>query len=201
MVDMTQLPPRQISRMRHSWIAGVVFAAAALVISPALAAEEVFEWAGLFLTLAGVGVRCACTLYIGGHKERSLVSDGPYSVTRNPLYVGSFLGVLGMGLSLGSLSLAALMVGAMLLYYPHVVGSEEARLQALFGKEFDEYAARVPRWLPRLSLWQSRYEISVRPYLLMRTLRDCGWWLLVLPLSELVHWTHEMGWIPTIALP
>lgn len=201
MTHITELPPRQISRMRHSWMAGLGFALAALVISPALAAEEMFEWAGLLLALTGVGIRCACTLYIGGRKERALVTDGPYAVVRNPLYVGSFLGVLGMGLSLGSLVLSLAMVAAMALYYPHVVASEEARLRALFGAAFEDYAKQVPRWWPRLSLWQSRSEITVQPKLLLRTLLDCGWWLLVLPFSEAVHWVQAMGWIPAIALP
>jgi|SRR5690606_5803833 len=53
------------------------------------------EWAGLALLILAVLGRCACMLYLGGRKGADLVAEGPYSVSRNPLYVFSILAVCG----------------------------------------------------------------------------------------------------------
>ena len=53
--------------------------------------------------VAGAALRFWATLYIGGRKETVLVTDGPYSVCRNPLYLGSFLLAVAAALFLNSL--------------------------------------------------------------------------------------------------
>src|SRR5882762_3924792 len=54
--------------------------------------ESVIEWAGRLLIVVCILGRTWCSLYIGGRKTRRLVMAGPYSVSRNPLYVFSVIG-------------------------------------------------------------------------------------------------------------
>lgn len=77
-----------------------------------------------------------------------LLSDGPYALTRNPMYLGH-LGFLA-GLALVTRSPVAL--GAFLWQRRRLaarVALDEARLAERFGDEYRRYARSVPRWLPR----------------------------------------------------
>jgi protein-S-isoprenylcysteine O-methyltransferase Ste14 len=51
----------------------------------------VMEAVAFMFYLAGLGFRFWATLYLGGRKGSSVIAEGPYSVCRNPLYLGSFL--------------------------------------------------------------------------------------------------------------
>jgi protein-S-isoprenylcysteine O-methyltransferase Ste14 len=57
-----------------------------------------FFFGVILLAIASFG-RIWCSLYIGGFKTNSLISGGPYSLCRNPLYFFSFLGGIGIGLA------------------------------------------------------------------------------------------------------
>ena len=86
------------------------------------------------------------SLYISGYKEDRIVVEGPYSIVRNPLYVFSFLGALGLGLATKHFSILAVIAGAFILYYPLVVLTEERNLQCKFGQKYWDYANRTPRF-------------------------------------------------------
>jgi protein-S-isoprenylcysteine O-methyltransferase Ste14 len=55
----------------------------------------------LGLVLVGIATvgRLWCALYIAGYKDSDLITSGPYSITRNPLYFFSFVGFAGIGLA------------------------------------------------------------------------------------------------------
>src|SRR5690349_15131041 len=57
-------------------------------------AEDAIEWAGMILIFICVCGRTWCSLYIGGRKISELVAVGPYSISRNPLYVFSIIGAV-----------------------------------------------------------------------------------------------------------
>jgi protein-S-isoprenylcysteine O-methyltransferase Ste14 len=84
---------------------------------------------------------------IEGHE---LIQQGPYAVVRNPIYLGMFGLILAAGLTFSNWWQ---IVGAMATF---VVGlsirirAEEGLLRETFGSKFDEYARRVPAFLPRL---------------------------------------------------
>ena len=80
-------------------------------------------------------------------KATSLVSSGVYRITRNPMYLGLLLELLGLAAFLAN-PLALLLVPAFVLYINRFqIKPEERTLSALFGGEYGAYQERVRRWL------------------------------------------------------
>ena len=77
----------------------------------------------------------------------SLVTTGPYALSRHPMYVGWALIHLGAGLYGGSAWVLLSVPAATLAEYPAVLG-EERHLVESFGSEAESYIATVPRYLP-----------------------------------------------------
>lgn len=156
---------------------------------------EMLGYALIFLCVAG---RSWCSLYIGGRKKVQLVQDGPYSVSRNPLYLFSVVGGIGIGLQAGSLT-AGLICGLFVfIIFNAVIRREEVFLASHFPVAFAEYAARVPRWGLRVSNWQSSDELLVRPRFVLLTFRDALGFLAAIPLLEMVDWAQQAGWLPVL---
>ena len=82
-------------------------------------------------------------------KNTELTMTGPYAFTRNPLYLGSMLIAFGFALASRNIWIALALAVLFAVIYVPVIRSEEAFLRSKFN-EFDDYAARVPRLLPRL---------------------------------------------------
>ncbi len=102
----------------------------------------------LLVVLPGLWLRAYAAGYV--KKNAELTRTGPYAYTRNPLYLGSMLIAFGFAIAAGRVWLGVLLVGLFLLIYWPTILSEEAFLRASFAG-FDDYAARVPRLLPRLT--------------------------------------------------
>lgn len=198
-----RLPLGRVQDLRRTLLMGAIGVAFAglLVVEPFDMGETFYhfwtETPGYLLILIAIGVRLWCTLYIGSRKNRRLVTTGPYSLTRNPLYVGSVIGAVGVGLQTGMLTFALIAGGLTALVFAWVVGREEAHLAAIFGAEYETYRARTPRVLPRPSLYRDdgpTHEFEVAA--LWRTLRDSSLFLLAVPLTEALEALHMMGWLP-----
>ncbi|MGO4741088.1 isoprenylcysteine carboxylmethyltransferase family protein [Bosea sp. 2KB_26] len=76
-----------------------------------------------------------------------IVDAGPYRFTRNPIYLGMFLGLIGLAVAFDSLWLLVLLVPFSLVIRYGVVAREEAYLDRKFGDVYLAYKARVGRWL------------------------------------------------------
>src|SRR5690242_6764250 len=92
--------------------------------------HTLIERVGLLLILVCIMGLTWCTLYIGGHKKRELVTSGPYSVVRNPLYVFTTMGAAGIGAQSGSALLTILFAAGSLAVFYVVARREEAFLAA-----------------------------------------------------------------------
>ena len=102
----------------------------------------------LLLVAPGVWLRAYAAGYV--RKNAELTRTGPYAYTRNPLYLGSMMIAFGFAAAAGSwIILIALAVLFAAIYIPTIQG-EEGYLREHFAG-FDEYAAKVPRLLPRLT--------------------------------------------------
>ena len=117
---------------------------------------------GLFLGVAGELIRIWAIGYTGQISRglepgaHRLMTAGPYSLVRNPLYVGNVLNGLGVlvaasgGLSIQQLSqLWFGVLAGLVLLYSSLICVEEEFLSAKFGQEYLEYSRRVPALCPR----------------------------------------------------
>jgi protein-S-isoprenylcysteine O-methyltransferase Ste14 len=102
---------------------------------------------GAIVVVPGLVIRALASGHV--RKNESLATSGPYAYTRNPLYLGSLL--IGLGFCMAAHNWwvgLALVVMFFAIYLP-VIRGEEAFLRTRFP-EFEEYAQRVPRMLPRV---------------------------------------------------
>jgi protein-S-isoprenylcysteine O-methyltransferase Ste14 len=87
------------------------------------------------------------TTIIPNKPAKALVLDGPFRLTRNPLYLAMALLTVGVGLWLDTWWVLILLVPAVVLVDRVVIAREEAYLRRRFGAEYDAFSARVRRWL------------------------------------------------------
>jgi protein-S-isoprenylcysteine O-methyltransferase Ste14 len=193
----------RIGFRRRGWIAVVLLAPATAVamLSDPLALEGTTLDLALdslaWLTLAGgVALRFWATLYVGGRKQRAIVQEGPYSLCRNPLYLGSFLIACSAALFLQSAVFAVAVAAAVVAYATVTVPAEEAHLRETVGEEYGRYCERVPRFLPRLSGIQVQSPIVVHLNGLRRELLRALQWLAIPLLAEAILSLRSQPWWP-----
>lgn len=78
-----------------------------------------------------------------------LVTEGLYSYSRNPMYIGVLLIILGQAFRQRSVSILWWGGGMWIAFHNRVIGWEEPHLVEKHGEEYEEYREQVPRWLPR----------------------------------------------------
>jgi protein-S-isoprenylcysteine O-methyltransferase Ste14/pimeloyl-ACP methyl ester carboxylesterase len=78
---------------------------------------------------------------------RNLVSSGPYRFSRNPMYVGVSLILFGWAIAFGSWGLVLYALIVMAAFHLRVLVNEEPYLSHTHGRRWDDYRARVPRWI------------------------------------------------------
>lgn len=77
----------------------------------------------------------------------ALVTDGPYRISRNPLYLGAILVSLGLAVLLGSLTAFLFPLALLWILNGFYVPREERALKTRFGTPYLDYRCRVRRWL------------------------------------------------------
>jgi protein-S-isoprenylcysteine O-methyltransferase Ste14 len=77
----------------------------------------------------------------------TIVESGPYRSTRNPIYLGMFLGLIGLAIGFDDLWLLMVLVPFALVIHYGVAAREEAYLERRFGNVYRGYRSRVRRWL------------------------------------------------------
>jgi protein-S-isoprenylcysteine O-methyltransferase Ste14 len=115
--------------------------------------RDLFDWtspttvAGTVFVLVGLLVRtwAAGTL----RKQRELATTGAYAFVRHPLYVGSFLMMVGFGTLIHDPITLWAVAGPIAWIYWQAIKSEERQIARLFPKQWPGYAASVGRLLPR----------------------------------------------------
>ena len=133
------------------------------------------DWLSLALggTVAAVGVFLRAMASGHVQKNQQLATTGPYAYCRNPLYLGSIIIAIGFVIASRDLWVALGVVALFIFIYVPVIRSEEAFLRNRFA-EYEDYASRVPRLLPK-TLWFRGLtsEFSHQLYLRHREYNAC----------------------------
>ena len=132
---------------------------------------------GMVLVAIGSLGRMWCSVYIAGYKDRTLIPQGPYSVCRNPLYFFSTFDARGVGCCTETIPFPLAFLALMIVYYPLVIRKEERRLREYFGRDFDEYAQRVPVYFPRFSLLTEPETYTMKPTAYRRHMFSALWFV------------------------
>jgi protein-S-isoprenylcysteine O-methyltransferase Ste14 len=119
--------------------------------------EFVIIPAGAFLSLSGLFLRAWSMRHCGKagasqDRIKRLTTTGPYHVCRNPLYLANMFIFTGLLV----ISEVLWVIPAFLTYafvrYGSIIAREESAMSLQFGRDYEEYRGRVPRWRPRLAL-------------------------------------------------
>ncbi|TPW26465.1 methyltransferase family protein [Pararhizobium mangrovi] len=191
-------PFDQTMRLRLLQIGGGLVAFALLVIRPvfSMEAHEFIEDTGLLVVVIGIAGRLWSTLYIGGRKNDALVTTGPYSITRNPLYVSSCIAAAGVGLMAGSLVIAATLFVLAYCALGMARNGEEKYLDSRYGAAFAAYRTRTPRFWPQPLLYREGSSPTFSPKALRRTFVDGLWFIALFPALELVEHLQDVHVLP-----
>ena len=146
--------------------------------------------------LAGCIGRIWCSVHIAGRKNAVVVAQGPYSVCRNPLYFFSMFAFMGAGLAFESFTTLAIFTIVFFLTHWPTILREERFLRGEFGADYDAYCARVPRFFPKLSLYQVPATLTVDTRVFTKSLRESGFIPLTYVAGQAVVLAHEAGVLP-----
>jgi len=103
--------------------------------------------AGLSLDLSAIFTMARARTNIMPHRAAGrLVDWGPFAYSRNPIYTGNTLALIGLSLALDRVWLLAAAFAAAALTQTLAIRREEAHCEARFGEAWRDYAAHVPRW-------------------------------------------------------
>jgi protein-S-isoprenylcysteine O-methyltransferase Ste14 len=190
-------------RTRLSRVAGIiVFACVAFcgsrwaLTSPVTG--SILTGLGLILVSVAACGRLWCMLYIAGYKTQKLVTAGPYSLCRNPLYLFSFLGIIGMGLGSATFTIPLIFIVAFILYYPFTIKKEENRLLEIHGEAFRNYCEKTPRYFPSFKHFSEPEQYRVDPRIFRSHVGNAMLWVWFFGLWKLFECLRAEKWIPTL---
>jgi protein-S-isoprenylcysteine O-methyltransferase Ste14 len=157
------MKPDRITRLggwlfsQRSWLPLPIVAA--LLLIPAETSASISTrvlWPGVLMVAAGELLRIWAVHHIGvisrTRSERlgPLIATGPFSLVRNPLYLGNILLWVGFAVSARLLWLTPVVLVLLAVQYHAIVRWEERLLESRLGQTYRTYTTRVPRWIPSL---------------------------------------------------
>jgi protein-S-isoprenylcysteine O-methyltransferase Ste14 len=128
--------------------------------------NDILVWPlSLFLVIMGETLRLWALRYIGKFsrttkkKGRLLITDGPYAFTRNPLYCGNLLILLGFTVASELIWFIPIVMILFCFQYHCIVQWEEQILREYFPQDAECYFQSVPRWLPKWQIVRNHLQI------------------------------------------
>ena len=160
--------------------------------------EESLFLLGMCLVAVGIVGRAWSLAYIAGNKNARLVTSGPYSLCRHPLYFSNLLGALGLGFATETVTIPLIIICAFALYYPFLITKEEDELKKRFGSAYDDYYVKVRRFFPSFkSFHENEYVlIAQKPFRI--GVVNLGYFILLIGVLEFLEGIHRAGLLPTL---
>lgn len=146
---MRILPPRLVLIFVIAMVAADLLAPATAVIGPA------WRWAGVLPMAGGIALTIAAARQFDRARTNIrtfdeptlLVTDGLFRFSRNPMYLGFVLFLVGLGVFLGTLPAMLMALAFAIIADRWYIRFEERAMRAKFGEAYAAYATRTRRWL------------------------------------------------------
>lgn len=203
MTTATAVVPRSFLWRSRNWISILVFVPTALITLFSAPSESLGVWGewvcytlGWALFMAGGAYRWWATLYISGRKDMQVICTGPYSMSRHPLYFGTFLLGLSCAAFLHSLPFLVGLVVTGIVYLGITLPREERRLEALYGDAYRDFQRRTPRFFPSWTNYRSPESIVVNLSGLRAELIRAARWALIPLIAHLLCQARLEAWWP-----
>ena len=154
----------------------------------------------LGLVFVGIGVlgRVWCSFFISGYKNDKLITYGPYSICRNPLYFFSLIGVIGVSMTTETFTIPLIVIILFSIYYPFVIKSEQAFLLNIYKDQYIAYIKNVPCFFPDFSKYFEPDEYVVKPKRFKRFLTEVIWFIWLVGLIQLINGLKQLGFLPQL---
>jgi protein-S-isoprenylcysteine O-methyltransferase Ste14 len=160
--------------------------------------HQAMQMAGYLLVVTCAIGRIYSSAFIGGIKNESLITWGPYSICRNPLYLFSLLGAAGIGLMSTSIIAFVVITVGFFVIYRGLIKREEGFLKKKFAASYKTYAETTPRLWPSFKNYNSPKELPMQPKYLNKAVFDAIWWFAPLPIFELADYLRSVGIMRTL---
>jgi len=121
--------------------------------------RDPFSMVGVLLVVGGIALRSWAAGILRKNAELTMI--GPYSMIRNPLYVGSFMMMFGFCALIADPTNFLIILGPILVIYIVKVRQEEKLLAERFPEQWAVYSKTVPRFFPKLRMPQAAAEWSL----------------------------------------
>jgi len=149
----------------------------------------------IFIWISVVG-RIWASIYLSGYKDNQIINEGPFSLVRNPLYIFSLAGLIGIGLTTASLILLGAMLVVYILIYHHTINSEEFFLNKKFGDEYNNYRLKTNKLLPSKKNYLEPSEYTIKTKFVMNSVVDSMWFVVGFLFLLGVHLLHYNSLLP-----
>jgi len=110
-------------------------------------ARDTPYWPGIVICFIGASLRFWASGYI--LKDSKLAVGGPYSIVRNPLYLGTYLMAVGVAMAVQNIYLLLAVTILFAGVYHYIILDEETKLKTMFGPDYAVYCGTVPRFFPK----------------------------------------------------
>ena len=152
------------------------------------------------VTFVGIGVlgRAWCLSYLSGNKGETLITKGPYSLCRNPLYLFSLAGALGAGLCTKTFTVPLVILFTFSVYYPSVIKGEERKLRGKFGAEYESYYKRAARLIPSFRNFAEDDTTLITSKVFRRGITDLLFFIVLVGIFEFIEGLHRVGWLAAL---
>jgi protein-S-isoprenylcysteine O-methyltransferase Ste14 len=158
------------------------------------------EVSALALVVIGAVGRIWVSAFVSGRKNQTLVTEGPYAIVRNPLYMFSFLAFVGAGLAFETFTFAALFAALFFATHVPAILGEERFLREKFGEQFDAYVSAVPRLIPRSWKPSCPAEVQFSTAIYSRAVLDSSLIIAMFLVAHVIEWGHLHHVLPVLIL-
>lgn len=177
--------------IKYRALIGIITLVVVLVLAEPSARSIV---SGFFFMMLGMFFRAWSSGYID--KDRELATEGPYSLTRNPLYFGNLL--IGIGIAISSNQPVAALVSAVyyLFFFTFLIVIERKRMKKRFGARYEEWARKANIFFPKIKK-VTQFNFNIALYMKNREYRVLFYSLFVIAVL-VVKYLKRIGFIDGI---